>query len=76
METVEDLVGGLVPDEWFRVVVPGFDPVVEICGECGDALVCGSLQQLAGEFTEPAFYEIQPAAAGGCEMKREPRVAQ
>jgi len=50
--------------------------VVEIGGECGHGCVRGSLEEFAGEFSEPPFDEIQPAAARRREMKRDSRVAQ
>ena len=64
-----------MPDERLGVVVPGFDPVIEVGGDRGHGCVRGSLQQFAGDFREPAFHEVQPAAARGREMEREPLVA-
>jgi len=38
-EVVQDLVGGLGPDERLRVLVPLGDPLVDVGFEFGDAVV-------------------------------------
>jgi hypothetical protein len=43
-EGVEDLVGGLGPDEWFGVGVPFVDPFADVGFEFGDAVVCGAAE--------------------------------
>jgi hypothetical protein len=54
-EGVEDLVGGLGPDEWFRVGVPGLDPGSDVGFEGGDAAVGGSAEFAVGQLGEPAL---------------------
>jgi hypothetical protein len=51
-EVVEDLVGGLAPDEWAGVVVPVLDPFVDVVAELGDGVMGGAAQLLGGEFGE------------------------
>lgn len=71
---VEDLVGGLGPDERFGVAVPGSDPVAYRFLECGNAFVGPSPELLIGEQAEPAFDLVQPGRVGRGEMHVEPRM--
>jgi hypothetical protein len=48
-EAFEDLFGGLVPDVWGRVGVPGFGPGFDVGGEFFDAAVGGALQLFGGQ---------------------------
>jgi hypothetical protein len=59
-EAFEDLVGGLVPDERGRVLMPGVGPCGDVGGELFDAAVRGSLELLGGERGEPALDEVHP----------------
>jgi hypothetical protein len=53
-EVVEDLVGGLDPDEGFRVGVPRIDRGGDVGFEGFDAAVAAAAQLAAGEFGEPS----------------------
>jgi hypothetical protein len=54
-EVVENVVGCLAPDERAGVVVPVFDPIVDIASELSDVVVGGAPKFLGGQFGEPAF---------------------
>ena len=56
----DDLVGGLVPDEWLGVVVPVGDPGADRGDEIADGAVGAALDPLAGQLGEPALDEVQP----------------
>jgi hypothetical protein len=68
-EVVEDLVGGLGPDEWLRVGVPFVDPFPDVGFEFDDGAVGGAAEFAGGEFGEPAFDEVEPGRAGGGEVQ-------
>ena len=74
-EVVEDLVGGLAPDEGPGVGVPVFDPVGDVAAECGDGVVGGAAQFLGGQLGEPAFDLVEPGAVGRGVVDREAPVA-
>lgn len=61
-EGVEDLVGGLGPDEGFGVGVLDVDPLADVGFEFGDAAVGGAAEFAVGEFGEPAFDQVEPRA--------------
>ena len=56
----DDLFGGLVPDEWFRVVVPVLGPQFNGVDELLNAGETVTAQAFVGEFFEPALNEVQP----------------
>jgi hypothetical protein len=49
VDRVEDLVGGLGPEERARVLVPGVQPSGDVGGEVGDGSVHAALKHAAGE---------------------------
>ena len=51
----EDLVGGLFPDEWFRVVVPVFDPGIEGVLKVFHGFERGVGESFSGEDGEPSI---------------------
>ena len=53
----DDLVGGLVPDEGFGVVVPVFDPQVDGVDEFVDGAERVAAETPGGDFAEPAFHQ-------------------
>jgi hypothetical protein len=59
-EVVEDVVGGLVPDVGFGVVVPVGDPGADRGDEVADRAVCAALDPFRRELGEPALDEVQP----------------
>jgi hypothetical protein len=58
VEAAEYLFGGLGPDEWLGVVVPGFDPVADVGFEGLDAAVVGALEQVCGDVAEEPFDQV------------------
>ena len=63
-EGVEYLIGGLVPHERFRVVVPAIGPGSDRVGEFGDGVAGSSSGPFVGEFRKPSFNEVQSIASG------------
>lgn len=57
---LEDILGGLAPDEWLRVLVPRSHPVAEIFLERLHAAVIGTLQEITHDFGEESFDLIDP----------------
>ena len=51
----EDFLGGLGPQEWPGVLVPGLDPGADVGLEGVDTGMDTPLQQLGGELGEPAL---------------------
>src|SRR5215210_1388616 len=72
----EDLLGGLVPHERSRVLVPVGDPGLDVGGEVLDAAVGGALQLLGGQGGEPPLHQVHPRPVGGGEVEVEAAVAQ
>jgi hypothetical protein len=66
---VDDFVGCLVPDERLGVVVPVLGPELDRFDEGWDAGEDAPFQPAVGEFLEPAFDEVQPRGARGCEVQ-------
>ena len=75
-EGVQDLVGGLGPDERLGVPVPLVDPLTDIGLQLGDIAVGGPAQLAAGQLGEPALNKIQPGRAGGREVQLEAGMLQ
>ena len=71
-ESFEDVFGGLGPDEWSGVVVPGLHPGSDIGFERLDASVVTALEQVLGEVGEPAFDLVEPAGVGRGVVQGEP----
>jgi hypothetical protein len=57
---LEDLVGGLGPDEGLGVVVPGVDPGADVGVELTDRAVRSAARLLGRQFAKPALDEVQP----------------
>ena len=68
-DLVDDLFGGFVPDERFRVVVPVFGPGLDGLFEFVDAGEHASAESTIGEFFEPALDQVEPRRAGGDEVQ-------
>ena len=64
------------PDEWLGILVPLVDPGADVAFEVDPAAVGRAAQRAPGQFSEPAFDEVEPGAAGGGEVQVEPGVAQ
>jgi len=60
-----DGIDGRRPDEGFRVFVPGSKELVDGSDEISDAEESIAAQAFGGEFGEPAFNQVQPAAGCG-----------
>lgn len=69
-------VGGLGPHEGFGVGVALLDPCCDVGFEFGDATVGRPAEFARGEFTKPAFDEVEPGDAGRRERHVETRVLQ
>lgn len=75
-EGVEDLVGGLGPDEGLGVSVPLVDPAAQVSFEFDHAAMGRAAQFAVGQFGEPALDQVEPGGAGGGEVQVEPGMAQ
>ena len=71
---LKDGIGGLGPDERFRVVVVGLDEGGDVRLQCLDAAVNATLDLLVGKQREPAFDLVQPGRAGRGEVQVIARV--
>ena len=72
-EGVEDLLGGLLPHEELRVLVPDLNPGVDFFFQCLHAFVDAAVEELVGEEPGPAFetWLIQGEPVGvKCRWKR------
>ncbi len=74
-EVVEDLVGGLVPDERTRILVPVVDPALDGSGQVGHAAVGAAPHPFRGQFREPTLDQVHPGTVGGGEVEREAGMA-
>ncbi|MFF0291486.1 hypothetical protein [Streptomyces sp. NPDC005262] len=59
-EGVEDLLGGLGPDERLGVFVPVLDPCPDIGFQSLDVLVCATTDHLVGQLAEPPLDLVDP----------------
>src|ERR1700685_3207690 len=67
--------GGFLPHEWPRVVVPGLDPGADVGFEGLDALMDAAADQLAGQEPEPSLDLVDPRRTGGREVHVETGMA-
>jgi len=75
-EGFEDLVGGLGPYDWFGILVPVLGPGDDVAFEFCDRAVGRALQFTAGQFSEPAFDEVEPGGRGGGEVQHDAGVLE
>ena len=75
-EALEDLVGGLGPDEGAWVVVILFEEGTNVLLESDGASMDPPLQLSTREYGEPRFDEIEPGGVCWCEVEVKPRVPQ
>ena len=68
---VQDLFGGFLPHERFRVVVPCLDPFADVVFQGLDTAVDSAADRLIGEEPEPPFDLVEPRRAGRGEMQVE-----
>ena len=70
-DRLEDLVGGLGPDEGARVFVPMRQSVADVGVELAHRTVDAAPQLAGGQLGKPALDEVQPGGAGGGEAEHE-----
>src|SRR5665647_2465589 len=75
-DRLEDLVGGLGPDEGARVFVPVRQPVADVGAQLAHRTVDAAARLARGQLGEPALDEVQPRGAGGGEVQREARMGE
>lgn len=63
-EGVEDLLGGLAPDERPWCLVPGLDPLTDVFLQRYHAFADAASDELVGEDGEPAFGLVDPTRSG------------
>ena len=62
------------PHERLRLLVPGFEELVDRPLEVGDADEGAAANAFAGELSEPSFHQVEPARAGRDEVRHEARM--
>src|SRR4029450_5008865 len=75
-QVVEELVGGLGPDERLGILVPRLDPSPKVGLQLGDAAVGRAPQLAVGQAGEPALHQVQPGAVGRGQVEVEAGMAQ
>ena len=70
----EDLFGSSGPDERLRVVVGGFQVVLDRRDELVYAVEHAPVQGLFGQIPKPPFDQIEPRGEGGDKVQVKPRV--
>ena len=63
------------PDEGFGIFVPSVEELGDGRLKVGDAGEGAASHRFGGEFAEPAFHQVEPAGAGGDEVRDEAGVA-
>ena len=71
----QDLVGAFRPGERLRIGLMSLDERLDGRFELGHTAERAAPDLLHREFGEPAFHEVEPRRARGCEVERESRVA-
>lgn len=60
VDFVQDVVGGLGPDEWVLAVVPAVDELTDLDHEVGDGAEGVAVDGLAFDDFEPDHEQVQP----------------
>jgi len=75
-DRLEDLVGGLGPDEGAQVFVVVGQPVADVGAQLAHRALDDAARRARGQLGEPALDEVQPGGAGGGEVQREARMGE
>src|SRR6478609_3099772 len=74
VDLVEDLFGGLGPDEWVLALVPAVNEGPDLDHQVADGGEGATVDGLLLDDGEPDLYQVQPGAGGGGEVDVDPRV--
>ena len=69
-----DIAGRLGPAKRLGVIIPVAEPIHDRGFETADTMEAAAANSLASNYREPAFNEVQPRRAAGCELQMDARM--